>query len=730
MSPSQPAPDRDLRALFKAPPRELSIFPILHGLCRLAERPGDRRRQVGHLVGQEEGRTGAGPSALDAEIARLARRGFGGVVTNPGWGPDYLENWAPFRRVVHALERAGFVIWLYDEKGYPSGSAGGRVLEADPGLEAVGMMAYRYPRLLRGPCDYRADAPDGRLHRALLLPAQADRENSAVRLAGRVDVTGRADRRGTLRFEVPPGLWALLMLFTRKQYDATHAMLSYSEPRRYINLLDRRAGRAFVRVTHERCYQAAPASFGRSIRAVFTDEPALQPPLFDNRWPYAVLPWKQGLAAEFRRRYGYDAEEALLAAAVAACDRRAAARRCDFWEFVSEAVADGFFRPIEEWCARRGIAATGHLLAEENVAGHVKFEGSYFRAMDRFHVPGMDQLNARVRGLMASCVTAKLAASAAHARRRPLVMTEASDHSERMRRERPVSPAEVRGSLNWHFALGVNVVTSYFRLDRFPDAAMRRLNACAGRLALMLRRGAHAAPVAVLYPTQTLWAGTIRGLPAGEAAAAGKAFQGVTDALLGAQLDFDYLDEGLLGAARAAGGCLHLGAERFSALVLPAVTMLDRGSMRVIRRFLDCGGAVAAVGRLPFRSRERGEDAAFRRAVRRLAARRRFMLVPDAGAAFLRAMRGLDIADVVVRPRCPDILYHRRREPGRDTYLLVNMGRRSFRGRVEFAARGRGLRWDPVTGAVRGLDVSRRAPGRCAARLSIPALGAAVCTFG
>jgi hypothetical protein len=113
--------DDDILRAFRKPPRDYGIYPIRHNLCALA----------------------SSPRRLAAETARLARRGFGGVVTNPGWGPDYLNTWRPLRRVVRALERAGFVIYLYDEKGYPSGSAGGRVLERHPELETVGMMVYR-----------------------------------------------------------------------------------------------------------------------------------------------------------------------------------------------------------------------------------------------------------------------------------------------------------------------------------------------------------------------------------------------------------------------------------------------------------------------------------------------------------------------------------------------------------------------------------------------------------
>ena len=53
--------------------------------------------------------------------------GFGGVVTNPPHDASYLqapETLETLNDVVQALHAKGYRVWLYDEKGYPSGSAG------------------------------------------------------------------------------------------------------------------------------------------------------------------------------------------------------------------------------------------------------------------------------------------------------------------------------------------------------------------------------------------------------------------------------------------------------------------------------------------------------------------------------------------------------------------------------------------------------------------------------
>jgi len=79
----------------------------------------------------------------DRLIERLKQQGFGGVVCNVSF-QDYLENqalWDSFKRAVNRARQQGMVLWLYDEKGYPSANAGGLVLRDHPEWEAEGLLA-------------------------------------------------------------------------------------------------------------------------------------------------------------------------------------------------------------------------------------------------------------------------------------------------------------------------------------------------------------------------------------------------------------------------------------------------------------------------------------------------------------------------------------------------------------------------------------------------------------
>ncbi|MGN0847797.1 MAG: hypothetical protein ACI4RA_10500 [Kiritimatiellia bacterium] len=101
-------------ARFANPPASARILPIHHN------RPNDLAR-------------------ADAEVAALRADGFGGFAGNVSFSDDYLESpadWKTFRHVVERAHAQGMSVWLYDEKGYPSCTAGGKTMEGHPEWQA------------------------------------------------------------------------------------------------------------------------------------------------------------------------------------------------------------------------------------------------------------------------------------------------------------------------------------------------------------------------------------------------------------------------------------------------------------------------------------------------------------------------------------------------------------------------------------------------------------------
>ena len=67
--------------------------------------------------------------------------GLGGIVCNVAFGA-YLrseDNWRVLEQVLASCKQVGLRVWIYDEDGYPSGGAGGIVLDGHPELESLAL---------------------------------------------------------------------------------------------------------------------------------------------------------------------------------------------------------------------------------------------------------------------------------------------------------------------------------------------------------------------------------------------------------------------------------------------------------------------------------------------------------------------------------------------------------------------------------------------------------------
>ena len=76
-------------------------------------------------------------------MARMAEAGIGGVMLFMQ-SNGYLRSddaWRNLEANIHAARVAGVKVWMADDNGYPSGMAGGLVVEVDPAFESRGLVA-------------------------------------------------------------------------------------------------------------------------------------------------------------------------------------------------------------------------------------------------------------------------------------------------------------------------------------------------------------------------------------------------------------------------------------------------------------------------------------------------------------------------------------------------------------------------------------------------------------
>ncbi len=601
---------------FKNPERRYAIFPIIHG--GVAADPTQEMENAGN---------GLSNPVVCKRVEELESLGFAGVVGNVPYGEDYPydeDEWARTEQGFRSFTERGMHTWIYDEKGYPSGSAGGVVLDEHPEFVAEGLYCYEYWRTLSGPMQYRSDVPGDRLYRAMLLPLDGGEA---------IDVTHFQNEKGTLHIEVPAGEYHLFMMSARRLFDGTHAAESYSEPRNYISLSDKEATEAFIRVTHEKYAERLSDEFGKGVMAFFTDEPSL------ISWNiraavYPIVPWHRTYPEAFQAAYGYPIELAVVAV-VTKRGPEYIKRRCDFWEFIGESVAENFFGTIQNWCHAHGLKSSGHMLEEERLQAHVYNYGSMYKCGKRMDWPGIDQLDSEPQRLMntGSIPIARLLASFADVSGENESFTEFSDHTSRMENKQ-VGMNWIRSSVNWHYAMGINNLTSYYNFENFTDNEVKELNQYAARLGYLIRQGKRDSKVAVLYPEAAIWATYT---PSTEVRAVDKSedtmrvndcFPKISWELLHRQIDFDYVDEQLLLDGEIQDGKLLYKARAYECVIFPAAHVLSIATVDKMAQMLDAGIGIVLIGDLPKIARDTGADAGFYQKLSPYLGRPNFAVVP------------------------------------------------------------------------------------------------------
>lgn len=530
----------------------------------------DRPLQIVHevdLAGKlPEGMDQLLPDGKPSELAvkgldYYQQRGLGGLVCNVSFR-DYLQSeahWSKLAKAVEACRKLGMTVWIYDEHGYPSGGAGGLVLENHPEFEAQ-ELAYD--------------------------PTRQD------------------------------------PFIVRAAYEHTHASNNYHAARRYPNLLDDRAVARFIEVTHQRYHQHLARYFGDTIQATFTDEPSLiavnigqipeevrqRVPVVDPVDPAFKLlprvPWCHDMAERYREAYGEKLlpDRRSLFVGNSKKDRRV---RRQFWSLVADLLANRYFGALESWCEQHGVASSGHSLWEERILHHVPLEGNGLKCLGRLQIPGLDLLNSNPSAVMhGGWLTAGMPASAARLADRRRVMTEVSDFSQKMGGQGPVGLAEMQATAAWQATWDVTDFTLYYSpQDRSADK-YRQYGDFVGRLNSVLKPATPDPHVLLYYPIHDLWAEYI---PVAQplkvesqserARQLVRSFRSLGQKLQRSQIPFTLVDHDNLARAEVQdNGRLKIARNQYRSLLLPAGTQLPTAAAEVVKPFKRNGGQVIRAG--------------------------------------------------------------------------------------------------------------------------------------
>ncbi|MEA3226889.1 MAG: glycosyl hydrolase, partial [Planctomycetota bacterium] len=250
-----------------------------------------------------------------------------GLPRSIGWMSDRMIR---FMRIAieQAAKRDMWVV-LYDEGMYPSGSSSGQVVAENPafrtrGLFAVDIDAEGEPELTEGQNLVAVVKRKKNGHRVAVIDRAMRPGRSVIRGLHFVeDDPPRRDNHREVRENAPPG----------------------------ADILNPESVACFIRLVYQRYYDEFKGHFGKTIPAIFTDEPSI----LARGAERGAVPGTTGILEHVSSRLGYDFTPYLPALWYE--DEPDADRyRLDYHRAIQTRLEETFYRPISRWCDRHGVA--------------------------------------------------------------------------------------------------------------------------------------------------------------------------------------------------------------------------------------------------------------------------------------------------------------------------------------------------------------------------------------
>ncbi len=653
--------------------------------------------------------------ALRREIRAMEEGGCGGFVIESRPHADYLgEGW--WRDVGICLDEArrlGMDVWMFDEEYYPSGIAGGKVLERMPDYRMQVLTKTSFLWSAEGE-EPEAMPLDGELFKIVCVPEERG-ERAAFAQWTEWQAWARERREAG-----EAASWTVHVIGVKPSWSGRmfDKMVDYLSP----EVTD-----CFIELTYEATKRRFPEYWGTTLKGFFGDETS-----FENFGSYDVLfgeetpcfPWPSSVRHTFEQRCGYDLYGCVEALWLDEDEENTASFRTDFMDHLTKLFSENFFARIQRWCHANGVRFIGHVV-EDNRAhmNHGFGVGHFFRTTKHFDMGGYDFVLRQVDSEQKSSsyeehfpqfktyrdrpypdffhyTLAKLAQSAAHLEvGTSLVMCEnfgAYGWDLGLR--------EMKWLTDWMTARGTNWYVPHAFSPIFPDPDcpphfyaggrnpqwpyFRQWGDYANRSCLMLREARHVAPIAVLYPAEAHWGGDENEL------------DGVCKVLMQSQYDFDILSMDLLvdeDRCEIGGGTLRIRDERFSVVVLPGIVRLPASVRERLKAFIRSGGKVVSVNRAAV---EGGEPVGLDELAERLS----HWLAPGVGTT---------------KP-FPELRFCHYEKSGLQIFFLNNESvEETFEDIVAFPADGVAERWTPMDGKIEKLPLYDRAGDRIRAPIRL-----------
>ncbi len=295
-----------------------------------------------------------------------------------------------------------------------------------------------------------------------------------------------------------------LRMESRKEHDETaickcgEHYFYYDINPFYVDNLDAKVVEKFIEVAYLPYYE----KYGTKIEGFFTDEPQI------SRMGF---PWSFVFEEEYEKRYQENILDKLEQLFLPIGDYKRT--RVKFWKMVTELFSVSYMKQIYDWCEKRGLKLTGHLLLEDGLAEQLITNGACMPHYEYMTIPGMDWLGREIR----SCPTPLQVSTVAEQLGKEAVLSETfamCGHN--------VSFDELKGVYEWQMVHGVTLMCQHLegysirgiRKRDYPPAMYyqqpwwqeyNRFIESMSRVGKILSDGYHPVDVLLIHPQTTAW---------------------------------------------------------------------------------------------------------------------------------------------------------------------------------------------------------------------------------
>ncbi len=487
------------------------------------------------------------------QIREFKEKGFGGFFIHSRAGrliPYMEEEWFQSCAVaIDEAEKVNLDVWLYDEDGWPSGFAGGRVNGC--GEDYCGK-SLRF-------CVGMPSDPEDRI-----LAVYRERA-----------------RDDYYRISLEDG--------TSDDLYAYYHILPH-----YVDIMDKRIVAKFIEVTHEEYKKHFCEHFGKRIKGIFTDEPQMS----------GSPTWSLCMEEKYNEKFHENILDKLWLMHVNGKDYKVFRYR--FWLCANELIKENYAGQINRWCNENHLIFTGHFSQEDGLVYQARSNSGVMPLYANMGIPGIDHLGNRY----ASPILMKQVTSVAHQKGLPYVLSESYgcagwDVSFKELLSiagwqavfgvnticTHLSAYSIIGRRKRDYPAFYSYQEPWWEDTKVLFEAIRKLNS-------EISRGNRDTKVAVLHPIRSVWCESNREQSLNTRFLTAQ-FRALVENLLDLQIDFDLLDESESEAAEVDKDGLCIGAIKYTHLIVPECTTLSESTAKMMEKFAGVGGRILFINGRP-----------------------------------------------------------------------------------------------------------------------------------